>query len=155
MSLRDACMEADGPIAHVLVAPWGVGPFTTATRRTCSRTSWPSDQLYVMGNLAYMLYGLQRVLVDLLVTPAGAERCHFRDSGSGDWPRVASNAPQAAAGRWSRMRRSEPCLAAQLSQGSWCRGVGVISSAPTQLLVVARGRGAHDFASRWCRLPFE
>ena len=58
VSLRDACMEADGPIAHVLVAPWGVGPFTTATRRTCSRTSWPSDQLYVMGNLAYMLYGL-------------------------------------------------------------------------------------------------
>ena len=120
----------------------------------CSRTSWPSDQLYVMGNLAYMLYGLQRVLVDLLVTPAGAERCHFRDYGSGDWPPVASNAPLAAAGRWSRMRRSEPCLAAQLSQGSWCRGMGVVGSAPSQLLVVARGRGAPDYSVRVAAVRF-
>ena len=77
-----------------------------------------------------------------------------------DWWRlsmaeVASNAPLAAAGRWSRKRRSEPCLAAQLSQGSWCRGVRVVDSAPALLLVVAHGRGALDFYPRVAPVRFE
>ena len=53
-----------------------------------------------MGNLAYMLYGLQRVLVDLLVTPAGAKDRSVGDCGSAS---MASAAVQGALGtgvRW-------------------------------------------------------
>ena len=53
-----------------------------------------------MGNLAYTLYGLQGVVVDLLVTPAGAEDRPVGDCGSAS---MASAAVQGALGpgvRW-------------------------------------------------------
>ena len=53
-----------------------------------------------MGNLAYMLYGFQGVLVDLLVTPAGGKDRPVGDYGSAS---MASAAVQGALGpgvRW-------------------------------------------------------
>ena len=61
---------------------------------------------------------------------------------------VASDREVAAAGWWSRMRRSGPCSAARLSPRRWLGRVCVVASAPPQLLVVARGRGAPDYNVR-------
>ena len=68
---------------------------------------------------------------------------------------VASDREVAAAGWWSRMRRSGPCSAARLSPRRCLDRVWVVGWTPAQLLVVAHGRGAPVFMSGWPPCGFE
>ena len=68
---------------------------------------------------------------------------------------VASDREVAAAGWWSRMRRSGPCSAARLSPRRCLDRVWVVGWTPAQLLVVAHGREAPDFYLRVAPVRFE
>ena len=90
-----------------------------------------------------------------LVARIGLGAFRFDAPRSNSMAEVASQAVVAAAGWWSRMRRSGPCSAARLSPRRCLDRVWVVGWTLAQLLVVAHGRGAPVFMSGWPPCGFE
>ena len=90
-----------------------------------------------------------------LVARIGLGAFRFDAPRSNSMAEVASQAVVAAAGWWSRMRRSGPCSAARLSPRRWLGRVWVVGSTPAQLCWLLVDAGAPDYMSGWPPCGFE
>ena len=118
-------------------APRAVGPVTSASRTRRLGGAAGRVSPYISEIVVTVAEGDHGAHLNPLVARIGLGAFRFDAPRSNSMAEVASQAVVAAAGWWSRMRRSGPCSAARLSPRRWLGrtcGSLVHSSAPPQLL---------------------